>query len=110
MKITFSDKTLKKVINDDRKLTKKHGQLRARLIKRRLDSLHAAETLEDIRHLPGRFHELIGNRKGEWACDLDHPFRMIFVPHEVPIPVDNNGRYVWAEIRGVDVIEIIDYH
>lgn len=110
MDISFSDSTLKKVVNDDSKLTQKYGAKRATLIRRRLDSLKAAETLEDVRHLPGRFHELKENRKGQWACDLDHPYRLIFVPHEDPIPTDEDGKYIWIEIKGVDVTEITDYH
>jgi proteic killer suppression protein len=110
MDISFSDKQLKKVVHDDRKLVKKYGQLRAKLIRRRLDSLSAAETLEDVRNLPGHFHELTHDRKGQWACDLDQPYRLILVPHEDPIPNDEDGKYIWFEIRGVDIIEIIDYH
>ena len=92
MDISFSDKKLQKVVNDDRKLVRKYGPKRANLIKRRLDALRAAETLEDVRHVPGRFHELTGDRKGQWACDLDHPYRLIFVPHEDPIPTDKDGK------------------
>jgi len=110
MDISFSDKSLKKVVNDDQKLIKKYRQKRANLIRRRLDSLQAAEALEDVRHVPGRFHELTGDRKGQWACDLDHPYRLIFVPHEDPIPTDEDGKYIWIEIKGVDVTEITDYH
>jgi toxin HigB-1 len=110
MIISFRDKNLKKVVNDDRKLVKKYGQRRADLIKRRLDALRAVDTLEDTRHLPGHFHELTGDRKGQWACNLDHPYRLIFVPHEDPIPTDEDGRYIWVEIEGVDVTEILDYH
>jgi toxin HigB-1 len=110
MVITFSDKTLKKVVNDDRKLIKAFGQKRANLIKRRLDDIQAAETLEDLRHMPGRYHELKGDRKGQWACDLDQPYRLIFEPHEDPIPTDDDGKYIWIEIRGVDITEITDYH
>ncbi|WP_367389055.1 type II toxin-antitoxin system RelE/ParE family toxin [Lewinella sp. LCG006] len=110
MIISFSDKTLKKVANDDRKLVKKYGQRRADLIKRRLDALRAVDTLEEARHLPGNFHELTGDRKGQWACNLDHPYRLIFVPHEDPIPTDEDGKYIWIEIKGVDVTEIVDYH
>lgn len=110
MDISFSDRTLKKVVNDDRKLIKKYGQKRANLIRRRLDSLHAAETLEDVRHVPGKFHELTGDRKGQWACDLDQPYRLIFVPHEDPVATDEDGKFIWTEIKGVDVTEITDYH
>jgi len=110
MEITFSDRTLKKVVNDDRKLVKRFGQKRANLIKRRLDDMFAADTLEELRNVPGRYHELIGDRKGQWACDLDHPYRLIFIPHEDPIPTDDDGKYIWIEITGVDVTEITDYH
>ena len=110
MNISFSDKTLKKVVNDDRKLIQKYGPKRANLIRRRLDSLKAAETLEDVKDVPGHFHELKENRKGQWACDLDQPYRLIFVPHEDPIPTDEDGKYIWIEITGVDVTEITDYH
>lgn len=110
MEISFSDRALKKVVNDDQKLIRKYGPKRAHLIKKRLDALHAADTLEDVRNVNGRFHELTGNRKGQWACDLDHPCRLIFVPHEEPIPTDQDGKYIWIEIKGVDVTEITDYH
>lgn len=110
MDLTFSEKTLGKVVNDDRKLFKAYGKKRGKLIKRRLDSLAAAENLEELRFAPGNFHELTGDRKGQWACNLDQPYRLIFVPHEDPIPTDEDGKYVWLEIKGVDVTEVVDYH
>ena len=69
-----------------------------------------AETLEDLRYVPGNYHELVENRKGQWACDLDQPYRLIFEPHENPIPTDKDGKYIWAEIKGIEVVEIEDYH
>lgn len=108
--MTFSYKNLKKTVNNDRKLVKKFGPKRARKIKQRLDSIQAAENLEELRNVPGKFHELTGDRKGKWACDLDHPYRMIFVPHENPIPTDEHGQYLWNEIKGMDIVEITDYH
>jgi len=98
------------LVNDDRKLEKKFGKIRAEKIKTRLAQLNYAENLEDTRHLPGNFHELSANRKGQWACDLDQPFRLIFIPHENPIPTTKDGRYIWLEIKGVEVIEITNYH
>jgi len=108
--ISFGDKDLKKYANNDRLASRKLGPKRAKLFKQRLDELRAAETLEDVRHLPGHFHELKENRKGQWSCDLDQPYRMIFVPHEDPIPVNADGQYIWIEIKGVEVIEITNYH
>jgi toxin HigB-1 len=110
MNITFKDRNLKKCANDDRKLQKTFGKLRADKIKLRLSQLKGAFALEDVRYLAGNWHELSANRKGQWACDLDQPYRLIFEPHEIPIPIDNNGKYIWSEIKGVEMIEIINYH
>jgi len=110
MNITFSNRKLEKLANDYRKCQKEFGLIRARLYTKRLLDLQNAENLEDVRNLPGNYHELVGNRKGQWACDLDQPYRLIFEPHENPVPEDVNGRYIWFEIKGVEIIEIIDYH
>lgn len=71
MEIAFQDKSLKKQAEDYRKCQKELGEKRANLFYKRMGDLSAAETLEDVRHLPGHYHELIGDRKGQWACDLD---------------------------------------
>ncbi len=110
MNITFKDRKLAKIAHDENKLKAKYGKVRGRKIKERLDDLRRSETLEAVRYLAGNFHELTADRKGEWACDLDQPYRLIFVPHEDPIPTDEHGRYIWLEIRGVRITEITDYH
>jgi len=107
--ITFSNNKLEKIANNDRERLAKLGKIRANKLKQRLDDLFAAKTLEDVRYLPGRYHELIENRKGQWACDLDQPYRLIFTPHP-PIPIDIHGRFIWPEITGVEIIQIADYH
>ena len=90
--------------------SRKLGAIRAKLYKARLDDLHDAESLEELRHVPGNYHELTQDRKGQWACDLDQPYRLIFVPQENPIPTNKDGKYVWIEIKGVEIIEAINYH
>jgi len=81
-----------------------------KLFEIRLDDLRAAESLEDLRYVSGSYHELSQNRKGQWACNLDQPYRLIFKPQENPIPTDNDGKYIWCEIEGIELTEIIDYH
>ncbi len=110
MKITFSDKKLNKIANDDRKMDRELGKPRAEKLRLRLTQLQDAETLEDVRYLPGNYHELTNDRKGQWACDLDQPYRLVFEPHEKPIPTNEHGQYIWLKIVGVEIIEIIDYH
>ena len=110
MVITFRDNKLRVLANDDRKSLLKLGKIRSEKFKLRLDHLQSAQSLEDVRYLPGNYHELIGTRKGQWSCDLDQPYRLIFEPHEDPIPTDEHSRYIWFEIKGIEIIEIIDYH
>lgn len=110
MKITFTEKKLEKIANDDKLMLKKLGSIRAKVFRRRMTALQDANTLEDVRNLPGNFHELVKDRKGQWACDLDQPYRLIFTPHENPIPTNEDGQYVWLEIVGIEIIEITDYH
>lgn len=110
MNISFQNKKLEKLLYNHSKLIREFGSLRAKLFLLRLGALADAVTLEDVRNEPGNFHELKADRKGQWACDLDQPYRLIFEPHEDPIPTDESGRYVWLEIKGVEIIEITNYH
>jgi len=73
MKISFADNKLRKCANDDKKARKELGKRRAELFKLRLDDLRDADTLEDVRYFPENYHELSADRKGQWACNLDHP-------------------------------------
>ena len=110
MKISFGDKRLEDYASDERKRVRKLGAIRAKLYKQRLDDLYAANTLEEVRYLPGHYHEWVGNRKGQWACDLDQPYRLIFTPTARPIPTDPNGKYIWIEIDSIEIEEIENYH
>ena len=110
MKITFSNKKLEKLVNSDREMVRELGSLRTATLNMRLSQLKLASNLEEVRHLPGNYHELKKNRKGQWSCDLDQPYRLIFTPQENPIPTNADGQYIWIEISGLEVIEIINYH
>ena len=110
MDITFTDQKFEKLANDDRKLVKEFGNIRAGKIKARLTQLRFATTLEDVRNMPGNYHELTSNRKGQWACDLDQPYRLVFTPLARPIPTNSHGQYIWSEITAVEIIEVVNYH
>ena len=88
MDVTYKNKRLQRCAEDESFCRQKLGPERSRKYLQRLGDLLAAETLEDVRNLPGHYHELTANRKGQWAVSLDDPYRLIFVPHEDPIPVD----------------------
>jgi proteic killer suppression protein len=44
-----------------------------------------------MRSLPGRCHELHGDRAGELSLDLDHPYRLLFRPTADPGPGSGGG-------------------
>ena len=110
MKITFGDRKLHKLVDTPSKLQKAHGANRAKLILRRLDDLTDVDNLEEARNLPGKCHELTGNRKGQWAMHLDGPYRLVFTPHNDPIPENEDGQYIWIEILAIEILEVVDYH
>jgi proteic killer suppression protein len=35
---------------------------------------------------------------------------LVFAPQEVPIPTNDHGQYVWIEITGIEIIEVVNYH
>lgn len=110
MNISFKYKKLQKIANDDKLMVKEFGSKRSNKFKLRLQQIMAPDSLEDLRSASGKFHELTGDRKGQWACSLDEPYRLIFEPHENPIPTNEHGKYIWVEIKGVEMLEIVDYH
>ncbi|PIR37737.1 MAG: hypothetical protein COV34_03005 [Candidatus Zambryskibacteria bacterium CG10_big_fil_rev_8_21_14_0_10_42_12] len=104
MEISFSNKKLQKLCEDHNKLKAKYGALQARRIIRRINELQAAANLHDISQLPqARLHSLTGDRKGQFAVDILHPYRIIL------LPLDGDT----ADLRTIQVVEIvsiIDYH
>ena len=108
MNITFADKKLEKYANNYKTAVKKLGKKRADLFIKRLEDLKQALNYEELQFLPGNFHILKGDRKGQWACNLDHPYRMIFQP--VSLPEAANKTYILIELIDAEIIEIVDYH
>ena len=72
----------------------------ADLIQQRLAELADADTLEDMRMIPGaKCHELTQNLKGLLAVSLVHPDRLAFRPAESPLPKKQDGVY-WPHETG----------
>ncbi len=73
--------------------------------------LKAAISLDDISRLPpARRHELTGNRKGQVSVDLEHPYRLLFIPANNPIPETENGGLDWPGVTEIEIIGIVDTH
>jgi toxin HigB-1 len=112
MDISFKDKKIEKILNSNSKMQKEYGVQISNKIQQRLFELKAAPCLNDISHLPpARLHELEGKRSGEFAVDLKHPHRLVFVPDHNPIPLKLDGGINRALVTAIKIIEVgVDYH
>jgi plasmid maintenance system killer protein len=109
LEVLFDDDDLAKTFGNARELRKKHGAERAKKIEQRMEDLEAAEALAAMRFLPGRCHELHGDRAGQLSLDLDHPYRLLFRPAGNPTPGPGGG-LDWSAVREVVVIGVVDTH
>ena len=111
MEVSFKTRKLQKNCNKRKKCVKKYGQICAKKIRARLDELTDSPNLKCMKHLPqARFHALKGDRKGQYAVDVQHPKRLIFKPNHNPLPRLDDGGIDLEKITSVLVIEIEDYH
>ena len=98
MDITYKNKKIKKVCTDAKTAERTYGKEMAEKLHQRIDEITAADTVEMmIRFHIGRCHSLVQNRKGQYAVDLVHPYRLVF---------EKNG----DEIQIANILEIADYH
>lgn len=109
MEVFFDDPRLGKMCESDRELRRWCGLERAKKIQLRLKDLQGAETLEDMRNLPGRCHELKADRAGQLSLDLDGPYRLLFRPAEETEPGPGGGRD-WTKVTAVAVMSVTDTH
>jgi proteic killer suppression protein len=111
MDIFFKTSAIQKLCSKDAVAQKKLGPKMARNLQRRMMELKAAESLADISHLPpARCHELKGNRKGQLSVDLEHPFRLLFIPANNPVPIGEDGGLDRTQVTEIEIIEIVDTH
>lgn len=114
MDVFFKNKKLEKAFNEGAQLKKLHGVKRAEKIRIRMKELRAASSLKDFwppKSGPTRCHELTqGRRKGQLSVDLDHPYRLIFIPNHDPVPTDESGGLDWSQVTAIKILEIEDTH
>lgn len=109
MEVFFEDGQLRRVFESDWELRRRYGVVRAKKLSARLSALRAAETLEDLRHAPGRCHELTGDLAGSLTLDLDGPYRLRFRPVDSPDPKPDGG-LDWTKVTAIVVINVVDPH
>jgi plasmid maintenance system killer protein len=114
MDVFFGSARLEKLLLSRKQSTREYGAENAKLIKGRLDNLHIARNLEQVRNLPGGLHELHGDRAGTLAIRLKGGLRLIITPADEspprkPRPEGTRG-LDWNAIVAVVVIAVEDYH
>ncbi len=111
MEIQFRTARLQRACSSEKESNRRWGSQNARKIRQRLAELHAAEALVDISTLPAaRLHPLHGERAGQFAVDIAHPFRLIFEPMHNPLPRKADGGIDLARVTRMRILEVTDYH
>lgn len=98
LNITYKNKKIEKECTDAKVSDKKYGREMSERIQMRIDQIKAVDSVEEMVawHI-GRCHRLIGNRSGQYAVDLVHPYRLTFEKHG-------------GKIQIAHITEIVDYH
>ncbi|WP_296444237.1 type II toxin-antitoxin system RelE/ParE family toxin [Rhodoferax sp. UBA5149] len=110
MKFDFLDLKLHAQCHDSRLATKALGAESTKKLKARLDDLDAAQSMEDMRNLPGHWEELKGDRAGQFSVRLRGGLRLIVKPQKQPPPSKPDGGLNWLAIDSLYIIEVVDYH
>lgn len=111
MDILFRKNKLKKVCSSMAAMTTAFGPRLAAVLKRRLDDLHAANNLGELRHGPGRLHQLSADLASSFSLDLVHPNRLVFVCANSPVPAMPDGVSIdWDRVTAVEIVDVIDTH
>ena len=111
MHITFINRKLQRIFNEEAKLVIEYGAQRAKKIEMRLAVLGTAACLKDIPHTPPeRRHELAGKRKGEFAVDINGGDRLIFKPDHKPVPTLNDGGIDLQQVTAITILSVENYH
>ena len=110
MNIIFANTKVEKIFNSQKLLLKVYGE-QATKIRVRMAVLKAARCLAAVPvQKPDRRHQLTGDRKGTFAVDLKHPFRLVFEPADEPVPRKKDGGIDLDKVFSVRILQVEDYH
>jgi proteic killer suppression protein len=98
LEITYKTNKIKRVCTDAKVSDRAYGNEMSEKIQMRIGEIEAADTVEEmVIHHIGRCHPLTNNRKGQFAVDLVHPYRLVF---------EKSG----SKVQVANILEIVDYH
>lgn len=108
MEIGFKNTRLKRICEDEQKMSQKLGAKSAKKLKSRLADLSAAGDVNDL--IAGRPHPLKGDRLGQFALYLDGGDRLVFESADEPVPTTTDGAIDWKRVTKICIVYIGDYH
>jgi proteic killer suppression protein len=98
MQVNYKNHQIEKICTNASVAAKRFDKRTVGLIQQRVDEIHAADSVEMLVQFGiGRCHQLVGDRKGQFAMDLVHPQRLVF-------------EVIRDEIQIAEIQEIVDYH
>jgi hypothetical protein len=102
MNLLFDTENFRNECNNQDRLVRRYGVVRARLIRQRLDELFNAEVLEDIRSLPHvAVHALV---EGDLAVEVGKPMWLAFRPE----PGGNHSAQGWKKIDSITILGVVE--
>lgn len=106
MKIFFNDKKIAELCAKQAS-RKKLGIKCAKVLEQRLLVLKATKVLGDCKQ--GNPHPLKGDKKGQFAMNLEGGYRLVFTAKN-PVPTTKDGATDWKKVKEITIIFIGDYH
>lgn len=111
VEISFANRRLERVFNSEKELIRRYGAPMGRKIQTRMAVLRGANNLGLVpRERPTRRHQLSQDRDEEFAVDLVHPYRLVFVPDHNPMPRLDDGGIDISNVTAIQIREVVDYH
>lgn len=111
MEVSFKSRRLEKTFTSRGGLKRAYGNRMEKVIGNRINLLLGASDLSEVpTGPPVRRHQLTGTRKGQFAIDLVHPYRLILKPNHEPVPRKDDGGIDLNRITAIKIIDVVDYH
>ena len=80
--ITYKNRKIERICTNAKVADREYGSQMSAKIHMRIDEIRAVDTVEEmIQFRIGRCHALKGNRKRQYAVDLEQPYRLVFTKH-----------------------------
>lgn len=109
MEVLFETRRLSTDLSSHTNRQRRYGDGGAKKIALRLQQMIAAPTLQDLRHMPGHYHELHEDVRGRLAVDVHQTYRVVFRPTQTPPPTRGDGGLDWSQVASITITSIRHY-